>query len=396
MSKLIYILLWFLIYFEYTNIGPLTLGQLWKLPLFLIGFIYLLAISASNNFKFSLRRILFLRLILFFIVLRLFIIEQNLSTVQFYINSIFFLLIFCFLEGKKINKIQLERFIYRLSVFLIISNIPFILGITQKTNAIELDRFGIEGERALSGLFYNVSVNYKILVFSTLFIFNKFLKKKSVFDFLTILLGFVFTLFTYTRLGIFSLLIGLFIVCYFHFQWSIKRLFVFLTLSFVLGFVIISSNELIKLRMVGGTTYRPNEDFDLNTFSSFRLLVNGAAIQQYADDSSSSIILGQGEERTVKRMSDLYGLNFIPHSKYLQYLNYTGLIGLLLILFEQKILYNFITRNKKNKYYPLMMSLFLIELIWHIPSHGSPFWSQLILGGVLYLNTKNENIINTL
>lgn len=396
MSKLIYILLWCLIYFEYTNIGPLTIGQLWKFPLFLIGFIYLLAISVSEKFKFSLRRILFLRLFLLALVIRLFIIEQNLSTIQFYINSVFFLLFFCFLEGKKIHKIKLEKFIYQLSVFLIISNIPFLLGITQKTNAIELDRFGIEGARALSGLFYNVSVNYKILVFSTLFVLNKFLKKKSAFDFLIISLGFIFTIFTYTRLGIFSLLTGLFIVCYLHFQWSIKRLFVFLTFSFVLGFVIISSNELIKLRMVGGTTYRTNEDFDLNTFSSFRLLVNGAAIQQYADDSFSHIVLGQGEERTVKRMSDVYGLNFIPHSKYLQYLNYTGLIGLLLILFEQKIMYNFIIRNKINKYYPLMMSLFLIELIWHIPSHGSPFWSQIILGGVLYLNTKNESIIDTL
>ena len=67
-----------------------------------------------------------------------------------------------------------------------------------------------------------------------------------------------------------------------------------------------------------------------------------------------------------------------------------------MILIEQKLLFKLVSRSKDVKYKYLLLALFLLEIIWHIPSHGSSFWGQLILGGVLYLNIPDENITNTL
>lgn len=394
--RFLFVFLWLIIYYEYTLIGPLTIGQLWKFPLFIIGFLYLITISISKNFKSVVSKIIVIRLIFLLLFIRLLLYEQNLSSIQFYINSIFFLLLFCYLEGSRVPKVKVEKFIYNLSVFLILSNVPFLLGLSQKTNAIELDRFGIENAKALSGLFYNVSVNYKILVFSSLFILNKLLKSRNFFDLIILSLGIVFILLTFTRLGFFSFIIGAFIIIYNYYNWSFKKLLSYSLIFITISVFIVSTNEIVKRRLVGGTTYRENTDFDFDTFTSYRLLVNGVALDQFVKDSPVYNIFGQGENRTIDRMVEGYNMNFIPHSKYLQYLCYSGVLGFLLILIEQKLLFKLVSRSKDVKYKYLLLALFLLEIIWHIPSHGSSFWGQLILGGVLYLNIPDENITNTL
>ena len=155
---------------------------------------------------------------------------------------------------------------------------------------VELDKFGLENESALNGLFHHVSVTSKILVVAVLYLFSnlKYVKNKAyLIIYLGVILFGVYAIYLcYTRTGwVLLIFLGSFFYCFIKLPFrNLLNIFLFLILGMLVVAFLFRNNETILLRLKGGTTYRQNEEFDPNVLTSYRLDIYGFALLNLAND----------------------------------------------------------------------------------------------------------------
>lgn len=390
MSVITGLFFWLLLYFENVSFGGLTLGQIWKLPLE-IFLILLVIVIRFNRIKFKLSLPIFFFIAIGGILTIRFAVKGDFfNAIQFYMNSLIWMLIYVF----SINSLSISRarrLILYFATLFIVSNIPFLLGVPMRTDNIALDRFGLTGLSGLSGLFYNVSVNSKILVSSILSVF--FLMNKNKLKTPLLIFGILFLMMTFTRTGVISLVIAFLFYIYSSPNYQ-KSTVIKITLSLSIIGVLLLQNDTVRLRLRGGTTYRQNEELNLDVLTSYRLTINAASYDQFRKDNLVNIVLGQGPARTRHRLAEFYGINFIPHSRFVQLLCYWGVLGIAsysLLLFH---LFSVLLRLPANSLKYASFAFLFLDILWSTLSHGSPIWSQVLFGIILFmaLRTSNENI----
>lgn len=397
-NLLFYFVFFLVLYFENINIlGVIKLSQLWKLPIIIycLSFFF----KSKKNKKSLLINVIIINLIVcinIFLNTNIFYgISENISEI---INVLTLpILIYFFISHFKYTPRKLLYFIQTLSFFLIISNIPFLLGlIEERNNSFNLSKFGFEDNSfALTGLFYHVSITSKILVVSVLVLVSKFLDYNSnkidkLILLIVILLGVYFVYLTYTRLGWILLILGIFLI--FFKKNKLHKLFKFIPIIFIVTFLlidIVQQNESLQLRLKGSTTYRQNDNFDLNMLSSYRLQIGGLAITNQIESGFLDVLVGSGKKEAGIKMEKKMSRNYIAHNKFIEIFQYGGLLAVIFYFIYLTRLYNFIKSIKvlQNSYtFHLSTSLFIIFIICCIPSHGFPFWSDLIFAGVISYN----------
>lgn len=377
-----YIVFWILLYFEGILIGPVTIGQLWKFPIESYALLIALILFLKRR-KYPLQGFISLFLIVTGIITtRIILMGDFIQSLQFFLNTIIYLIVYIYLINRN-EYGTTKKLLLKVSLFLILCNIPFLLGVPIRTDAIDLSRFGLEDQNGLSGLFYNVSVNSKIIVSSIIVFLTLYSGKRKIYLTVIGLAGMYFLLLTYTRTGIFTLILAILYYFYRIKNLSLSR-FAFYGIMILIGLGLLYQIESVGLRMRGGTTYRPNEELNLDIITSYRLTINAASIDQFVEDDLINQLFGQGPSRTKDRLLKYHGINFIPHSKFIQILCYWGYFGIsfyvLLLIFLFKKIRS--VNNSKEKY--LAETLLILEVLWSFVSHGSPIWSQLLLGLVIY------------
>lgn len=387
MSVISGLFFWLVLYFENFSFGGVTIGQIWKLPLE-IFLILLVVVIKFNRIRFKLSLPIFIFMILGgFLTVRLALKGDLFNGIQFYMNSLIWMLIYVF-SVNSLNRAKAKRLILCLSTFLIVSNIPFFLGVPMRTDNIALDRFGLAGLSGLSGLFYNVSVNSKILVSSILSLFV--LMERNNLKLPLLALGSLFLIMTFTRTGVISLVIAFLYYVYFAPNYR-KSAVIKITLSFIILAVLFIQNDTVRLRLRGGTTYRQNEELNLDVLTSYRLTINAASYDQFQKDNLINIILGQGPARTRQRLLELYGINFIPHSRFVQLLCYWGILGITSYVLLLFYVFSALLSLRSSGLKFASLAFLCLDVLWSTLSHGSPIWSQVLFGLVLYLSLRNSH-----
>lgn len=414
------LLLFSILYFEDIAIAGIRIAQIWKLPFYFyaIHFVF-------KKIKLNHRKLLFLFILGLLISLKIILnakfeygLLENLAE-AFYLLTLPVSIPFFYYKYRNQPQ-KLNYILVCLALFLIISNIPFILKLLpQKNSSFSLEKFGLYDKFALNGLFYHTSITSKILVISTiilvpnymLFVKHKFEKYLML---CVIILGFYSIYLCYTRTGWLMLIIGLLIL--FVYKEKLNKLFLkVFPLLFVVGFFLLTyiqnDNDLL-LRLRGGTTYRQNTEFNSEVFTSYRLVLFEHAINNLVEEGAASVILGSGKKNATEKMGKIMGTNFVAHNRFIELFQYGGFIALFLFLIFLIALYKLIKSFPILKGFyisKLPFTIFILYIFSMIPSHGFPIWADILFGGYIALNIRikeneqlklikinNENINNSL
>ena len=397
----LFILLFIILYFEHTYIGPIKISQIWKVP-FYVYFIHYILENYNTN-RISVPNYVFYSFLLFFLL----VVNTTEPRYYFYNLSEAFTnltlpLSIAYFEISSRNRANnVELFVISFSSFLILYNVPYILNILPDVNAShDLSKYGLENKSMLTGAFIHTNISSKINLIATLTVmfskkyFDDKIIKKISYWFL-IALGSYSIYLNFTRTGWILFLFGIFFILFY--KERIKRLILIATpLMFgviLLTFVFIANNPAIMLRLLGETTYRTNESYDSNQISSGRLEIWENAIENLKKDGIAAVVLGHGVKRALFLMEKSYGYSLVAHNRFIEILQFSGIIGLLLYL---KVLHLIFKQVKKIRivsgdyHSKLPLTIFLILIISAVPSHGLPLWSEIIFGGLIVGQYSNQ------
>ena len=267
-----FLFLFILLYFEHTSFGIVKISQLWKLP-FYFYFTYYVFVKYSK-ITYNIPRYLFLALLLFLLIN----INTSIPSAYIYNFSEAFAIItlplsiayFKIRSRKRDNNIELFLIIF--STFLILYNLPFIFNLLPQRNSVhDLDKYGLENQGTLIGVFYHTNISSKINVVATLFIiFNKNYFNYNIFKkilyWALIIVGSYSIYLNFTRTGWLLYIIGILFVLFY--KESMKRIILIsvpmVIIMSYLAYTFVANNPAVILRLLGETIYRSNEDLDIN------------------------------------------------------------------------------------------------------------------------------------
>ena len=380
---IIYILFFILLFNELYEIGFITISQLWKI--LLVFFLAIAIFSSKKKFKNPLFvKISFARSIKFLFNGGYF--KNFFLEVLDFSRYILFFFIYKFLQKKNYSPIIINQFLYYLSVFIVLSFIPFyfeifeqkgkIVNFSTDYNSLDISNF--------VGLFQGGHAAAISLAFSNLFLVNNLLKDKlnfKSFTFLLVLIGFYFQYLTLIRTGYVVLVFGL-IILLIPKRFSFTKIVGFTSLL-IFGFLLIefllSNNQAFYDRI-----------FDVRfgnqqSTGSGRFLFWIAAIELWLNGSVFEILFGFGLENLMNATREASGLKVFSHNEFLTQLAQNGLIGFTLTVLFIYSLFKYIYKRKKSSNFMLSFAFVSSYLIIMLLQGGVWFFAEIFLCLSIYL-----------
>lgn len=372
-------ILFILFHFESQSIGPIKIAILWKMPILIYLLLFFIQRMKNNN---NIELFMVFGLILSF---KFFI---SISSFDYFITSLtnfsqFSIFLFMYYYfSRRVNLSSLEYYGNYISVFIIISFLPYQLGIIQSLGKnIDISKYGNISGFSLVGFHQNPHAAGIILSFALIIVlYNLLLQtqiKMKIIYFSILFIGCIELILTLVRTSYVMFLIGSFILIYKKFK--IKHyifLFLFLTTSFIFYFdSFINSNfgKSFVVRLEGDTKYKSAEDA-----GSGRSMFARIAYENWKDEGFSSIFIGLGTELGKDKMAEKIGARLFAHNGFIQMLQSEGLIGFSLYCIFLLLLLKFILINKNSKYFDLLIALY-ISFIINIYFQGSDYFLLYLL-----------------
>lgn len=362
-----YLFIFLLFYFEPEEIGPITFSQLWKIPLF----VYLVwkVLIFKKNRKLTFIKWSYARA------------SKNLLNGGFFLNYfvevvdfiryMMFPLMFEFVSNKIKDIKKLDYLLLAFAQFVILSGIPFVLGIisSRGRKLYELDDF-----ESYTGVFqgpHSASITTAIAVLVILS-FLKFKSPQILYPKLNYLLatfGLYLLFLTYVRTGYAMFVVGI-IILYIPQKPTMKQILgsVIILGTLVFGFVyLLENNEFFYNRIFD---IRNNQETALG---SGRLIFWEAAFDLWANGNYFQLFFGHGFEGLTQKIYEVTGLRIYAHNEFFTQLGQNGLLGIFLLFGYIMTLFKFIRRYKKKKTYPLALSVFALYISLMITQGGMWF-----------------------
>lgn len=389
----IYILLFFLFYFEPIQIAGIKFSVLWKLPLVALLAIYFMLIVSK---KWTMPIFAFVGLLLsfkYFVSLSSF---QYMSTTisEFIKFAIFFF--FFFFINERYNKEILIKMGHHLSIFIVISFIPFILGLLESLGrSIDISKYGDITGTSLTGIFQNPHAAGIVLAFSLLIVLYNFLnevnRKMKIFLLFLLFLGFIELSLIMVRTALLMFIIGALYISFMYFK--LKHYIFFTLIVFVtFGYLASSYKQSIFLqsmvvRLQGDTKYHEQK-----TVGSGRILFSKIAIESWQSEGFTGVFFGLGMELGKDKMEEAIGSRLFAHNGFTQMLQSEGLIGILLFLLFLYFLLKYILMYRENEYYRLLIGLYIAYIIAIFFQGGNYFLLYVLFS--IYLALINKSAVN--
>lgn len=389
-----FLFLFVLIYYEQIAVGPVRISHIWKLLLLVYLIIYILHYYSHKNLPL---------LILASILVIKFILNNSfpnnlISDLPEAFNFLFLPSFYYFFYKKYFKSPQdLQRIIFLIITFYIVSTIPFYFGILQTPSMHDftLSRYGFDEDfNALKGLFVHVSISSKVFVVCTLILlfgFIPFVKGvRKIFLLILLILGLIFTYSSFTRLGWFALFFGFFLFYYIenrsNFIFFFRKSFLYL-LFLITSFIYLFFNyEPFRYRILGETVYRKFDYINYTAISSGRIDFIPAAFSGIFSNIPSFFI-GIGREGSIERMNALTGIAVVAHNQIIDIWQFAGLIGVMLYsIFLINIFKEIKRYSSYNRNSTIIWMLWGLYLLFIFPSHGMPIWVDIIFAAYLALN----------
>lgn len=319
-----------------------------------------------------------------------------------------FPLIYLWLKNHYVRRNKLINILYILSIYSIISTIPFLLGfLSPLRHGYDLTSFGEEGGEGFIGIFYNthmaaMSISFSLIIFIFFSGFKKYRKKyDQIFFYIVVVVGLVALYKTYIRTGYLMLFGGLFM---FYLKTYNPRQIIKYIAGGLLLFIIVtyqlSNDVVLNMRIFQNSVYSEteNKSIDLNNYGSGRPEFWEASLEIWQESTFQEKILGIGIVELQKRMENKVGLDIGSHNLFVDSLVRNGLLGLFLLCYMLIVLLMQLNRFKKSKFYILSISIYVSYLLYLVVQGGPFLFTSLLLGVIFYLNNsiiiiknKNEN-----
>lgn len=381
LKKIIYFSFFFLLfYLEPLSIGSLTIAQIWKILLYIAFGIYIFSNKTKNNlnnltislYQYALKDIFNLSffqypIIGFIHTLKFLNFPLLLHFLDYYIN-----------KGKS-NLVKVYKFSYWLSVFIILSAVPFLLSIlTPLGKAYDISAYSTEGSKGFVGLFQNSHSTSYFIAFAiiNLIYFQETQKGKlKIFTFIIILFGSYQLLLTYVRGGMVVFFVG--ILFFYLSKISAKVLLRLSVISVIIMssiLYLINNNETFRRRLFDENEYNENTT-ETGKYGSGRLLFLTTNYAYFSQGEFITKIIGYGEELSRRNMEKKIGLKIYSHNGFMDAFLQNGVIGLFLFLKCFYFYYQIIKNSNKNlNLFRLCKANFFMFLSF-----------QLFQGGVYFL-----------
>ncbi len=387
------ILLFVVLFFDQTFIGPVKVSHLWKALLF--GYITIIVfLNTKNGLTNS---FLLLGIATAFSLLVSTTTPHGFHTDLLIFFDIYSLpLFYVYFRNKwelKDNYQGLDRTIIFFALFVIISNIPFLLGILESPKDIE-ELLSSEEDlfMGITGLFHNASGASKVFTVATLTIIaysRKIVDKNKKYKLawvVLIIIGMTSIVFSFTRTGWALFILGFSFLLLYKSRFRSKiRSIVVISLLLFAAVILFRSNEALYNRLIGRKANRAYVN-DFNSISSGRGSLYKYSFEIIKEANTSEFLLGYGSKGALDEMKKKIGNRTYPHNRFLEIFLVGGLITFLLYLLYLIKLLRLIPSIKRlhvSTYEKLPLAIFFIYFISLFPSHGLGIYSNIIFAAII-------------
>lgn len=391
-----YLFFFVLLYSGSISVGGMTIGLLWKIAvlaaILLPVSVYILKTKQIELF------VLFAILLSIKMFFNISSFDYFTTTIGVVAKNLMFPILFLFFV-MKLNTEQLIYFAKHYSIFIVLSFVPFMLGVLDPiSEGYKLDNYGFEGSFGLIGVFGNAHAASESLgiVLIVLFYFFQDTKNKYVkLIYLGLLgLGIYELILTYARTGMLISFVGLF---YLWIKEEGSKKFVTAAI-FVVPIVFMSiymyiTNPILQMRMNDETTYT-RESGKVREVGSGRPTIAKAALKNWYEEGFTGQFIGLGLEYGMIKMGKAINNKILAHNGYIQILQQEGIIGALLFLLYLYSLLRYILKRKTNKYYIISMALVLGYMAEMLVQGNFSFTIILLMAIFLTLLKKADEYVN--
>jgi O-antigen ligase len=369
-----------------TPVGPTTFSQVWKIPLFLFLIWQVLVIRNIKKpafIKWSYARA-----------------GKNLVTANFsvsymagimdFVRYMMFPLMFEYAKLKIKDLRRLDRMLLGFAQFVIISGIPFVLGVLQtkaKDNNIN------EQFETYAGMFQN-GHGAAITTTTAVLILLGFLKtrasiiKYTKLNYALLIFGIYLIYLTFIRTGYAMFAIGL-LFLYLPKKLSIKQVITTVaTISLlIIGFYyLLETNEIFYNRI-----------FDIRNgkqtaAGSGRLIFWQAAVDLWFNGNLFEIFFGFGFDGLVDKINEVTGIRVYAHNEFFTQLGQNGILGVIFFIGYLVALLKLIWKRKNRPSYRLALAVYFLYVSLMVTQGG--MWFELDVFMVLvYVKLEFEEMM---
>ena len=349
-----YLVIFFLIYLGPEQLGPITFSQVWKIPLFV--FLFWQVIIIRNRKKHAFVKWSYARA------------TKNLVTGGFsisyfagiidFLRYMMFPLMYEYASIKIKNIKNLDKLLLGYAQFVIISGIPFVLGLMQSKAE---DTFALESYNSYSGIFQNTH-GAAITTTTAVLILLGFMKLKSniirypILNRLLLLFGAYLVYATFIRTGYAMFFIGV-LILFVPKKFSAKQ---------ILGIIVAVSIFVFAFTYLLQTSeFFYNRIFDIRNgqqqaAGSGRLLFWKAAWDLWINGNIFEIFFGFGYEELLNAIYKDVGLRVFAHNEFFNQLGQNGLLGVLFFVMYLVTLFKFIIKRRRRASFRLSLAIFCL------------------------------------
>tara|TARA_B100000768_G_C11283551_1_gene380307 strand:- start:1135 stop:2361 length:1227 start_codon:yes stop_codon:yes gene_type:complete len=400
LKHLIYFILFFtIIYFETLEFGEIKFAIIWKgvLIIFMLSkfILYKKSLFSKKYFFygyiFNLKKIVTLSSFTSFLP----------SLLQLS-RSVVFPILLSYLNSFYSNK-KILIIIKTLPVYIIISTIPFLLGIIEPLKiGYDLSSYGIDSFGFI-GIFQNAHSASMTLAFSLIIILYlikyTISNNQKIFYYGLIVVGLYALIQTYVRTGLAMLFVGVFVL--YLYKVKIIKIVRIIPAAAIILFALFSyyqSNNALQMRFGETNIYKQDVVVGTDNIGSGRLKIASYAINNWVSEGPLSIVFGLGEELAREKMTKTKGSAVFAHNGFVEILQTDGILGMLLYLNFIFLMFKAITKkiNKKSQYYKLVLALFFVYLTGMLFQGGDNFYIYVLLACSLSLIDTNSARIEKL
>ena len=379
-------------YIETISIGGIKIAILWKLVL--IGIIILYILNSKDSFQkkfifwgylYSLKNFVNASSFTYFI-----------SALTEVIKSAFIpLLAHFFILLQKNKNLNLYKILLTISIYIILSTIPFLLGIVQPlSKGYDLSLFGLEayGFVGIFQIAHSAAVTIAFAIIILIYEFEKTNSKKLKIVYLSLIfLGLWVEIQTYARTGFAITLVAGSYLLFIN-----KSIRYYLKISIPLVILCIGaysyylSSKVLQMRIEGTNKYQI-QNKSKGDLGSGRFKFQANAIENWSSSDIDVIFIGLGIEIALDLMKEDVGLRIYAHNGFVDILQFNGLIGV--FIYGMFLLYMiiFILSNRSSPYFRLNIALLLAYLVAMFFQGEHFFLADVILALGLALLVKKDN-----
>lgn len=387
----LFIGLFIVFYFETVSINGVTISHIWKIPVFVFMVLYILrkGFAGSNsliisNYVWGVKNLL-----------NTSIINYTSETIISAFKVTYFGLMHHFFNSFIKSELIIKEYIIKLSVFMIMSSVPFLIGIIDPLGLqLDFSMYGYADEKGYVGLFqtpHAAGIITSAAVINLIYFYNSETKNKSIFV-LLILLGTYVVFATFVRTAILMLIFGLFVL--YRDRLLLLSNWVKVVPYILIVYLVFTStfdSDLFSRRLLNENIY--SQDRSSVNVSSGRTLFWLVNVEKWYSSMGTEFIIGIGEENAKDYLHREVGIRVFSHNAFVDALIQNGLFGMIIYLSFLIAIYRRIFKSKSSKYYNLNISIFSMYLILQFFQGGNFFAFDLIFAMNLTL-LKASNISN--